>query len=679
MCAGDLSAPTNAAVGESKAENPAERSQGLGGARRESPLTPTTAAGGTRRSWRSADTGVELQAQAARANPPEDPPSDLLQASDSSGWRQESKKHVPSNYTAPTFWGEADVTAEGGVDGRPQGDGQQTGPTSQPIWVRWRDEQLQAVFDDLKDDEGKVGLIQLRAALFEVNVGMRSELLWDLLHLADENGQVRLDYDAFSRLLIGVLESSNTFRWGSDGSGANTGGAPGLGDASAMAGATATEAMGLYERLSPSWRGDGGGRAGKARGLGDARSGFWRDEETEENKGINTEEYMKLLNSGPAYNHSSAVATNWALLIKHHAAEWKGVWTTYAVAPAPPGDSAGRVSTQEPVVLEWPSERRRVVSLIEPRPLAESISYVDIDLGSWSQDLSHINTPAEIDRTDALAPHLHGFFDKLRSCRPPSLQRVHIGTSYMCTSRRGALWSCEAASVVGDSWRVRLVAVYEDQRQADGLRTHAELRHVISITEHRDEFPADDLASLPFPFSSAPLSYEGLVACGQWLGLSESVQGKSQDTCPATGADSHMMVEWDGFRRVPAEDTEGGRGGRIAGMQDNSVFLLPGGRLLVAPRSISLASPSDLHPAGRRDVALSFSFMVGTGMSVAHAQMNRVTRVLDRTAVAAGPGSARAGGQLVSSAEAAKKGQRLDPSNRFTKQTLEQFWLHEPA
>ena len=41
---------------------------------------------------------------------------------------------------------------------------------------------------------------------------------------------------------------------------------------------------------------------------------------------------------------------------------------------------------------------------------------------------------------------------------------------------------------------------------------------------------------------------------------------------------------------MPAEDAEGGRGGRIAGMQDNSVFLLPGGRLLVAPRPL-MAEP----------------------------------------------------------------------------------------
>ena len=50
---------------------------------------------------------------------------------------------------------------------------------------------------------------QLRAALLEVNVSLRAELLWDLLHVADGDGLVRLEYEEFARLVVGVLESSN--------------------------------------------------------------------------------------------------------------------------------------------------------------------------------------------------------------------------------------------------------------------------------------------------------------------------------------------------------------------------------------------------------------------------------------------------------------------------------------
>ena len=50
-------------------------------------------------------------------------------------------------------------------------------------------------------------------ALGQVQVPLSSELLWDMLHLADADGLVRLDYDMFVRLLTGVLESS-MFRWG---------------------------------------------------------------------------------------------------------------------------------------------------------------------------------------------------------------------------------------------------------------------------------------------------------------------------------------------------------------------------------------------------------------------------------------------------------------------------------
>jgi len=76
---------------------------------------------------------------------------------------------------------------------------------------------------------------------------------------------------------------------------------------------------------------------------------------------------------------SGAVQTNWDLMMQHHAGEWKGVWTGYAVAP-PSSDT--RTNT-EPVTLTWASERRRVVSLIESQNKGESVNYVDMDLGGW--------------------------------------------------------------------------------------------------------------------------------------------------------------------------------------------------------------------------------------------------------------------------------------------------------
>jgi hypothetical protein len=149
---------------------------------------------------------------------------------------------------------------------------------------------LLAIFNELKDVGGKVNLIDLRSSLLEVNVQLRAELLWDLLHVADVDGVVRLDYDEFARLLIGVLDSSD-FRWGGgrEGNEVTNG---------ALAGSVASGTPGRQITLDGS---------------------------------TNTENYMQLLND-KSVNITPPQQTNWDLMMQHHAGEWKGVWTCYSGA-----------------------------------------------------------------------------------------------------------------------------------------------------------------------------------------------------------------------------------------------------------------------------------------------------------------------------------------------------------
>jgi hypothetical protein len=270
--------------------------------------------------------------------------------------------------------------------------------------------------------------------------------------------------------------------------------------------------------------------------------------------------------------------------------------------------------------LTSPHPRRRWHGAqVEPRPLRESIDYVDIDLGSWEQEDSEIeglNMPSDIARSGSIVTGLHGFFDRVRTCRPVKLQRIHVGASYMWTCRRGPYWNAEAAVTVGDGWRVRLVAVYEDQRTEEGQPV-AQLRSIISILERKGEFPPDMLDSLPFPFSlqASSQAVQDVPALGQWLGLAETVSEQPEETCPATGAESHMMVEWEGFTRMRDDTVQGGGwdGEYVACMENNSVFMLPGGAVLAAPRTIGLETEAQ---EGCKQVAVSMTWQVGSGLSV---------------------------------------------------------------
>ena len=56
----------------------------------------------------------------------------------------------------------------------------------------------------------------------------------------------------------------------------------------------------------------------------------------------------------------------------------------------------------------------------------------------------------------------------------------------------------ESAIVTPNGWRKRLIAVYEDRRPV-GAPQYAELLHVLSVIERKDDFPPDLLDSLPYP------------------------------------------------------------------------------------------------------------------------------------------------------------------------------------
>ena len=150
-------------------------------------------------------------------------------------------------------------------------------------------------------------------ALGQVQVPLSSELLWDMLHLADADGLVRLDYDMFVRLLTGVLESS-MFRWG------DSAVLPDSGKDAWVGGDTFGAGSGLYEmadgKLDDKSRGERG-----ALGVG----GVVEEEEQGGARGslvntetMNTQVYMELLNH-QSINISAATRTNWDLMIDHHA------------------------------------------------------------------------------------------------------------------------------------------------------------------------------------------------------------------------------------------------------------------------------------------------------------------------------------------------------------------------
>ena len=287
---------------------------------------------------------------------------------------------------------------------------------SAPFWMRWRDEQLMSIFNELKDSDGKVGLIQLRAALLEVNVNLRAELLWDLLNVADGDGLVRLDYADFTRLVVGVLESSD-FRWGEaagdPGGTGNDGGEPqrgreskgvgvgvgvgGLFSAAALpssydyhygtsdADVVSSTSLPLVDLgKTAAAAGDIPFKAGQEAlaGGGGNRSAI----------ASNTAKYMQLLNDA-SKNISAAIMNNWNMMMRHHAGDWKGVWTCYTVPPS--AAEAAAAEDGHHVTLTWAFERRRVVSSIDPRPsgLEEALGLVaslhEREGGGWREVLPY--------------------------------------------------------------------------------------------------------------------------------------------------------------------------------------------------------------------------------------------------------------------------------------------------
>ncbi|EKX49172.1 hypothetical protein GUITHDRAFT_136328 [Guillardia theta CCMP2712] len=321
-----------------------------------------------------------------------------------------------------------------GMDG--QGQESMEGPIDEfQESLLWDSVHLKLIFDELKDSNGKIKLIELRTALLAVNLTISNEMLWDLLNIADSDGRIRLEYEDFVKLLINVLNhNNNNF------------------PLSAAGDIRQEEASKEVRDPKATRTGREGGGAGKE----------------QEKTPSNTEKYLERLSD--AHELTPVRLNNWNLMRKYHLGVWKGVWSCYVIPDMEEEEEEGgqrvfRLEFEDAVV------RNRVISSLDSDNSPERMQYIDTDLGPWPSSPrwpSPKSSPPPREPLPLLSD-LFGFFDKVRTCRATNLQSHHVGETFMWSTRKKDLW-CVVGAVAHKDWRARTVLVYKDERRgADGV------------------------------------------------------------------------------------------------------------------------------------------------------------------------------------------------------------------
>lgn len=224
---------------------------------------------------------------------------------------------------------------------------------------------LRPIFGKLQEG-GRVDLVQLRASLITVNVSISAAKMLDLLHLADSEGRVMLEYNDYEDLMLSI-----------------PGGDP-------------LQEAARSQSIDYNWedRSDNNKYVPLVDMPDDSPDqidvselfNFSAEEEAPKRATESTAEYLARL-SGQADNlHTPVKDNNWQLMLKHQTGEWKSAWSYYDVETIMTRGGWSKVQRggggrTVQVKFEDAMKTLRVVSSLEPVKNGTALSYVDTNLG----------------------------------------------------------------------------------------------------------------------------------------------------------------------------------------------------------------------------------------------------------------------------------------------------------